>query len=109
MSDQEIKSIFIMDCWGCSKMEAHPYTDNEDKERLTKALEQQGWRRRLFGPGAEPWFCSEECALHSHNALQAQEIWGNRFVSARKNRRLLLAFLFALPFIICGIVLMSAR
>lgn len=80
MDDQKPTAWFIMQCWGCNKMESHPYTDHEDMERTTKLCEQRGWRRRTFGncAAASPWFCSEDCALHSYNAVRAEEWWANK-------------------------------
>jgi|HubBroStandDraft_5_1064220.scaffolds.fasta_scaffold99183_2 hypothetical protein len=107
--DNTYTAHFTISCWGCNKSVTRGYHDYEDSNYQTELLKKDGWRRHVFGPGADPWFCSEDCELHSRNAVYAKEWWGNHFVNERKNKRLLLFALFALPFVIIGIVLMSVR
>ncbi|SRR5579885_572831 len=68
-------ATFTVQCWGCYRSETHPYSGMEDQEQKTEEMKTRGWRRHKFGPGADPWFCSEECALHSYNAVRAKEWW----------------------------------
>jgi hypothetical protein len=107
--EPEYKSFFTIQCWGCNKSVTRGYRDHEETIQQTELLKKEGWRRVLFGPGADPWFCSEDCAVNSYNACHAKEWWGNYFVNQRRNKRLLLSFLFALPFVIISIVIMSVR
>lgn len=69
---------FFMQCWGCNRSLSRPYTSQEDCDRQTQELMAQGWQRRVFGPGADPWFCSNECANNSSHAKQAEAWWAKK-------------------------------
>lgn len=71
-------ATFTVQCWGCYRSETHPYSGMEDQDQKTEEMKTRGWRRHKFGPGADPWFCSEECALHSFNAVRAKEWWDRK-------------------------------
>ena len=71
-------ATFTVQCWGCYRSETHPYTCMEDHDQKTEEMKTRGWRRHKFGPGADPWFCSEECALYSFNAVRAKEWWDRK-------------------------------
>lgn len=107
--DTEYKAWFTIQCWGCGKCVTRGYHDHEESQAQTELLKKDGWMRRRFGPGADPWFCSEDCAFNSYNARTAWEWWGNHFINERRNRRLFWAVLFVLPFAIGVIALMSMR
>src|SRR5579863_3234581 len=99
---------FMMQCWGCNKMEPHPYTDHEDMERTTKECESRGWRRRTFGncPAASPWFCSEDCATNSYNAIRAEEWWAEK-EWRRKEPNVRLAMLLGFGAVVLGLLYCS--
>ena len=103
------KAFFTMQCWGCGKCVTRGYHDHEEAQMQTELLKKDGWRRHKFGPGADPWFCGEECALYSHNARTAKEWWSNHFVNSRRNKRLFLAGLTALVVIMVVIEFMNLR
>jgi hypothetical protein len=105
---KEPTAKFTVQCWGCDKSVTLPYESFEDHQHKIEVLKVQGWRRVLFGPGAEPWFCSEDCALYSYNARKAKEWWGNHFVNQYRNRRLKWMIIFSAIFVIGGWLLMSA-
>lgn len=68
-------SSLTIECWGCFKSKKYDYVISYDD--IEAKLISQGWCRRLFGSSANPWFCSEKCARHSHNALTAEQWWKN--------------------------------
>jgi hypothetical protein len=72
------QSTFTVQCWGCYRSETHPYSGYEDSEAKIEEMKSRGWRRHKFGPGADPWFCCENCALNSYNSLQAKEWWDRK-------------------------------
>lgn len=77
-----MSAIFTITCWGCDQTVSQEYSSYEDSRDKIEKLKEQGWRRREFAPHADPWFCSENCALHSYNAVNAERIWQER--NARK-------------------------
>lgn len=81
-------AYFTLTCWGCNKTESCEYTDWQDSLSKTHAMEGKGWRRRTFGPNADPWFCSRECAFDSYHAKTAEKWWKERIVKMndKKNR-----------------------
>jgi hypothetical protein len=107
--DTDYTAFFTLQCWGCGKCATRGYHDHKEMEAQTELLKKDGWTRYTFGPGASPWFCGKDCGLHSYNAVRAKEWWGNHFVNARRNKRLLLAGLTALVVIIVVIEFMNLR
>jgi hypothetical protein len=75
MENKEPTAWFTLQCWGCNKAVTRPYSDHDDVQHKIELLKLGGWRRREFGPNASPWFCSEDCAINSYNAKQAEEWW----------------------------------
>lgn len=80
MEEREPTAWFTIQCWGCNKAVSRPYSSYEDSQQKTEALKTEGWRRRTFGgnPNASPWFCSEDCAMNSYNAKQAEQWWADK-------------------------------
>ncbi len=72
-------SYFTVVCWGCNKMETHPWHGpGPANDAIEKDMEERGWRRRAFWQSdwdKGPWFCSHECAHDSANAKYAEEYW----------------------------------
>jgi len=71
-------ATFTLQCWGCDKTVTRPYLDLQDMAKRSEELKAQGWRVRTFGPGASPWFCSDECEKYSYNAQEAERLWKNK-------------------------------
>lgn len=74
----QVTSTFYMMCWGCNRTLPRPYFGEEDYARQIQELMTMGWQRRVFGPGADPWFCSDDCAHNSANAKRAEAWWANK-------------------------------
>lgn len=104
---------FTIRCWGCNHEETHPWNGpGLEHDALMQELKWYGWIRRPFYKSdwdQGPWFCSEDCAYHSYNAIQAEQYWRDVEFQAycRKTRvpiymwiPIILATVFA-----CGIML----
>ncbi len=74
-------SICSISCWGCYKSECHVCQNAEEHDQKIAEMESNGWRKRMFGPTASPWFCSEECATNSPNAIRAAKLWRTEWLS----------------------------
>jgi hypothetical protein len=64
-------------CWGCNRIKEFD-SDPQDLETDKVWLAKEGWHQRVFGPGAEPWFCSHACAYESRNAKRAEVYWAGQ-------------------------------
>lgn len=72
-----MSATFIIQCWGCSKLESRTYICYQDSDAQIEELKSQGWMRRAFWePNWDkgPWFCSNDCAYNSFNAKRAEEL-----------------------------------
>lgn len=83
---QVATSTFYMVCWGCNKTLPRLYISQEDYDRQIQELMMMGWQRRTFGPAADPWFCSKECAHNSYNAKTAETWWAKKRAKDKMNR-----------------------
>lgn len=83
---------FSVTCEGCRKRVAKTYSGNMELNKKMRELSSEGWLRREFGPHAEPWFCSLDCAYHSDAALEIEKHWEKGGVP-----RWVLALLFFIP------------
>jgi len=73
-----MSGIVYLECWGCRKSEQHPLTHGTEYKAQQEEWASRGWRRKAFwSPNWDkgPWFCSDDCANHSYNAVQANEYW----------------------------------
>jgi hypothetical protein len=71
-------STVTVTCWGCDKSETHPMKHGAEDQAQKEEWASRGWRRKAFwSPNWDkgPWFCSDDCANHSYNAVQANEYW----------------------------------
>lgn len=84
-------------------MEGHPYTNEDDYKRQKEELKSQGWVRREFGPGADPWFCSQRCAYDSYRAKNAEKEWNK--IKANEIRRMAIFRISASIALIGGLLL----
>lgn len=72
-------SSFTIQCWGCNFSETHPWNGpGPEYDAVINDMKSRGWQRREFGPGANPWFCSHDCAYKSYNAQQAEQYWADK-------------------------------
>ena len=87
----EVKAKFSIQCWGCNQSVEMPYSSFEDYQNKVEVLKAQGWRRRMFGNNinATPWFCSEDCAMNSYNAKQAEEWWAKENFRQENDKRII--------------------
>jgi hypothetical protein len=69
-----IFSTYTVSCGGCSISETHPINHPEDFH----LIKNNGWVRREFGPGANVWFCSNDCAYNSNYAIEVQKFWDQK-------------------------------
>jgi hypothetical protein len=81
-----------LQCWGCNRAATLESCNQEDYDAQLKNLVRQGWRRRIFGTNASPWFCSEDCACNSYNAKRAEEWWSHKTI-VRNNEIFKMSFL----------------
>jgi hypothetical protein len=106
-----MSATFTIQCWGCSKSVSCLYDSFDDEQQKLQELKNLGWRRRAFwSPNWDkgPWFCSDECATHSHNAQQAAKYWEEHAQkefeayckNAETNRTLLKFGVFFLVFVL---------
>lgn len=85
-----MSSTFTVTCWGCNYSETHPYGGpGEDYDSRIAEMKARGWQRREFGPGADPWFCSHNCAYQSYNAQQCEQWWADKEFQEYCNRKLI--------------------
>lgn len=89
METQESTAWFTVQCWGCNKAVTRPYSGHDDAQHKIELLQMGGWRRREFGPNASPWFCSEDCAMNSYNAKQAEEWWAKHKFRQENDARII--------------------
>lgn len=74
-------STVTVTCWGCNKSETHTMKHGMEHILQQEEWASRGWLRRSFGPSTwdkGPWFCSQECAHESYNAVRAEEYWKNK-------------------------------
>ena len=72
-------STFTTHCWGCHCSETHPWNGfGPEHDAIIEDMKARGWQRRTFGPGADPWFCSFNCAYKSYNAQKAEQWWADK-------------------------------
>ena len=76
-SDNDPYSADYYDCFACRKQLVVRYNRMEDftHDSTLPVAVARGWRRRWFHTGADPWFCSEDCAYNSPQALYCIEYW----------------------------------
>lgn len=74
-----MESSFTIQCWGCNYSETYRWNGpGPEHDAIIDEMKSRGWQRREFGPGADPWFCSHNCAYKSHNARQAEQWWADK-------------------------------
>ncbi len=70
---------FTVRCWGCNCEEKHPWNGpGPEHDAMVEELKAKGWTRRKFYESTwddGPWFCSDDCAHNSYNAVQAEQYW----------------------------------
>lgn len=85
-----MSSTFTIQCWGCNCSETHPWSGpGSEHDAIIEDMKSRGWQRREFGPGADPWFCSHNCAYKSYNAQQAEQWWADKEFVEYCNKQLI--------------------
>lgn len=69
------RSAIICRCFGCQGELRVEYGSGYSREYAESIIVNNNWFRRNFGPGAEPWFCSFECAYNSPAAVECELYW----------------------------------
>jgi len=65
------------DCFACRRQLVVRYDriENFTHDSTLPVAVARGWQRRWFHKGADPWFCSKECAYDSPQAEYCVEYW----------------------------------
>lgn len=70
---------FTVRCWGCDNSETHSWNGpGPEHDTMVEEMKSRGWMRRSIYKSdwdQGPWFCSDECAYYSYNAVQAEQYW----------------------------------
>lgn len=65
------------DCFGCRsvlqvKIDSTAGYSHDDAGKVAKDL---GWVSREYAPNSKPWYCGEDCAENSPQALYCKAYW----------------------------------
>lgn len=70
---------FTVRCWGCDNSETHSWNGpGPEHDAMVEEMKSRGWMRKALYKSdwdQGPWFCSDECAYYSYNAVQAEQYW----------------------------------